>query len=134
MTEGAARNQRKYLMKYWNLFNLTDLTQYAAQVGLISSEERFAPRLEVELPGKAIFTSFGHQVESPVTAKDLNAHGTYVVSGTTPEVGDPVQVHLHQEEPMFSFAAEEKVIRVEQLSEDQCGIAIRFQSIPDLDH
>jgi hypothetical protein len=35
---------------------------------------------------------------------------------------------------MFSFAAEGQVIRVEQLSEDQCGIASRFQSIPDLDH
>jgi DNA-binding CsgD family transcriptional regulator len=134
VTEGTVRNHRKYLMKYLNLFNLTDLIKYAAQVGLISSEERFAPRLEVELPGKAIFTSFGQQVESPVTARDLNAHGTYVVSSTTPEVGDPVQVHLHQEEPMFSFAAEGQVIRVEQLSEDQCGIAIRFQSIPDLDH
>ena len=134
VTEGAARNHRKYLMKNLNLYNLTDLSRYAAQAGLVSSEERSTTRLEVELTGKAIFTSFGRQIESRVTARDLNAHGIYLLSGATPEMGDPVQVSLAQEEPKLSFEAEGEVIRVDQLPEDQQGIAIRFQSIPDLDH
>ena len=110
------------------------MSRYSTQAGLVSSEERSTTRLEVELTGKAIFTSFGRQIESRVTARDLNAHGIYLLSGATPEVDDPVQVSLAQEEPKLSFEAEGEVIRVDQLPEDQQGIAIRFQSIPDLDH
>ena len=59
MTEEAARNHRKYLMKHLNLYNLTDLSQYADQAGLISLEERFTKRLDVGLTGKAILQAAG---------------------------------------------------------------------------
>jgi hypothetical protein len=134
VTEAAASNHRKYLMKHFNLYNLTDLTQFAAEAGLITSEDRFTKRLEVELTGKAIFSSFGRTVESHVVAKDLSAHGAYLLSGASPEVGDSVQVHLEQESPRILFEAEGKVTRVDQISKDKQGIAVQFQAIPDLEH
>lgn len=133
-TEEAVRNHRKYLMKHLNLYNLTDLSQYAAQAGLVSSEERFTKRLDVGLTGKAIFTSRGRPLESRVKAKDLSAHGAYLLSNASPQVGDPVQIHLHQENPKILFEAEGKVTRVDQLSQDECGIAVQFQTIPGLEH
>lgn len=134
MTEETARNHRKHLMKHLNLYNLPDLSQYAAQAGLISLEERFTKRLDVGLTGKAIFTSRGRPLESRVKAKDLSAHGAYLLSDASPQVGDSVQVHLHQENPKILFEAEGKVTRVDQLSEDECGIAVQFQAIPGLEH
>ena len=132
--EEAARNHRKSLMKRLNVYNLRDLTQYAAQAGLVSAEDRFAKRLDVGLAGKAVFTTFGRPVESRVSARDLSAHGAYLVCGSSPEVGDPVEVSLHQEEPKIVCEAEGVVTRVDERSEDERGIAIEFQAIPDLQH
>jgi hypothetical protein len=64
VTEKIVRNHRKNIMKQLNLYNLTDLTQYAAQPGLVSSEVRFSKRLDVGLSGNATFTTFGRPVES----------------------------------------------------------------------
>ena len=132
VAEQDARNHRKNIMKQLNLHSLPDLTKYAAQAGLVSSEERFSKRLDVGLTGKAIFSSLGRPVESRVTAKDLSAHGAYLVSSSSPAVGDPVQVHLHRQEPKISFYAEGTVTRVDRLSEGEHGIAVQFQTIPDL--
>jgi hypothetical protein len=69
-----------------------------------------------------------------VVATDLSAHGAYLVSGVSPEVDDLVQFHWQQEKPKISFEAEGEVTRVDQLSEDKHGIAIEFQTIPDLEN
>ncbi|MEE8349171.1 MAG: LuxR C-terminal-related transcriptional regulator [Acidobacteriota bacterium] len=134
LTEERARNHRKHIMKHLNLYNLTDLTQYAADKGLVSSEGRSSKRLDVELNGTALFTIFGRPVESQIRVRDLSAHGVYVLSGAAPEVGDTVEISLHQETPKLVFEAEGAVTRVDQLAEDERGIAIHFQNIPDLDH
>jgi hypothetical protein len=91
-------------------------------------------RIDVELSGKATFTSFGRPVESQVVATDLSAHGACLVSGVSPEVGDLVQFHLQQEKPKISFEAEGEVTRLDQLSGDKHGIAIEFQTISDLEN
>jgi hypothetical protein len=57
-----------------------------------------------------------------------------LVTGASPEVGDPVEVRLHQKDPKISYEAEGTVSRVDDLSEDERGIAVQFQAIPDLDH
>ncbi|MEE8349557.1 MAG: LuxR C-terminal-related transcriptional regulator [Acidobacteriota bacterium] len=134
LTEDRTRNHRKHIMKHLNLYNLTDLTNYAAKRGLVSSEERVAKRLGVELSGTATFTTFGRSVESRIKVKNLSADGVYVLSGATPEMDDVVKIRIHQETPRLLFEAEGKVTRVDQLDEDERGIAIQFQNIPDLDH
>ncbi len=101
---------------------------------MVEGEVQFTKRLDMELTGTAVFTTFGRPFESRASAKDLSAHGAYLLCGSAPEVGDPVEISLHQEEPKIAFEAEGVVTRVDELSEDERGIAIEFQAIPDLQH
>jgi hypothetical protein len=92
---------------------------------------RIAERFTLPLKGKATFTVAGAQDQREITVKNISAYGAYFSANLRPEVSDSVTLHLPVEASDGPFEATATVVRVEEVSENIFGIAVKFEKIPD---
>ena len=94
-------------------------------------DRRVADRFSLPLKGTAMFTIGGVQDERDITTKTISAYGAYFESALRPDVSATVLIRLPIEQSEGRFEAKATVVRVEQLSKNTFGIAIKFQEILD---
>ncbi len=94
-------------------------------------DRRVAERLAIPLKGTAIFTVGGAQDQREITVKNITAYGALFSANLRPDVSDRVTLLLPIEVSRGSFKATAIVVRVEQLSENTFGIAVKFEKKPD---
>ncbi len=92
---------------------------------------RIAERFTLPLKGKATFTVAGAQDQREITVKNISAYGAYFSANLRPDVSDSVTLHLPVEASDGPFEATATVVRVEEVSENIFGIAVKFEKIPD---
>ena len=78
-----------------------------------------------------MFTLGSKQNEKEITTRDISAYGAYFESALRPTISAIVVIRLPIEQSEGQFEARATVVRVEQLSENNFGIAIKFQEILD---
>ena len=93
-------------------------------------KRRIAERFTLPLKGKATFTVAGAQDQREITVKNISAYGAYFLANLRPEVSDSVTLHLPVEASDGPFEATATVVRVEEVSENIFGIAVKFEKIP----
>ena len=94
-------------------------------------DRRIAERLTLPLKGTAIFTVEGAQDQREITVKNISAYGAYFSANLSPDVSDQVTLQLPVEASDGPFEATATVVRVEEVSENTFGIAVKFEKIPD---
>ena len=92
---------------------------------------RIAERFTLPLKGKATFTVAGAQDQREITVKNISAYGAYFLANLRPEVSDSITLHLPVEASDGPFEATATVVRVEEVSENTFGIAVKFEKLPD---
>ncbi len=92
---------------------------------------RIAERFTLPLKGKATFTLAGRQDQREIKVKNISAFGIYFFVDLRPDVSDQVTLHLPLEASDGPFEATATVVRVEEVSENTFGIAVKFEKIPD---
>jgi len=93
-------------------------------------ERRIAKRFTIPLKGKATFTVAGTQDQREIEVKNISPFGIYFFVGLCPDVSDKVTLHLPVKAPGGPFEATATVVRVEEVSENIFGIAVKFEKIP----
>ena len=77
----------------------------------------------------------GQEVQKKVTSRDISAYGGYFLTDTGP-LGDRVELRLETPfetiELRTTLEMVGTVIRVDQLSQETCGFATKFEEMPSL--
>ena len=106
---------------------------YTVPEGLTLLEKRSSKRFDLELTGTAVFKEGGQAAGRKIVARNVSGYGAYLLTDTCPQIGDLVELHLHgppgHEQEKVSFGAVGKILRVNRLSGDTCGIAVKFEAI-----
>jgi len=109
------------------------IDQYTVPEGLTLLERRLSKPFDLELTGTAVFKEGGQAVERKIVSRDVSGYGAYLLTDTCPQIGDLVELHLHgppgHEQEKVSFGAVGKILRVNRLSGDTCGVAVKFEAI-----
>ncbi len=110
-----------------------EIDQYTVSEGLTLLEKRFSKRFDLELTGTAVFKAGGQAVERKIVSRNVSGYGAYLLTDTCPQIGDLVEIHLHGppklKQEKVSFRAVGKILRVNRLSGDTCGVAVKFETI-----
>jgi hypothetical protein len=109
------------------------IDQYAVPEGLTLLEKRSPKRFDLELRGTAVFKEEGQAVERRIVSRNVSGYGAYLVTDACPQIGDVVDIHLdgplgHKQEEI-SLGAVGKILRVNRLSGNTCGVAVKFEAI-----
>jgi hypothetical protein len=105
--------------------------QFSEELSLL--EKRSSKRFDLALRGTIVFKKEGQAAERRVVSRNISGYGAYLVTEACPQSGDVVEIHLHgpighkQEE--ISLGAVGKILRVDRLSEDTCGVVVQFEEI-----
>ena len=94
-------------------------------------DRRVAERFTIPFKGTVIFTVGDAQDQREITVKNISAYGAYFSANLRPDVSDSVTLHLPVEASDGPFEATATVVRVEEVSENIFGIAVKFEKIPD---
>ncbi len=99
-------------------------------------EKRVLRRFDVGLRGTAILDDGGRSVAGRVLSGNVSGSGAYVQTTISPRVGDCLIVDLHgptkSRQLQISVRAVGRILRVEQLSEEAFGLAVKFEEITEL--
>jgi hypothetical protein len=93
--------------------------------------QRNAERLPLEIKGTAVLNTGGQAHQREITTKDISAYGVYFLTDLRLNSSDTVVVHLPMEEDEDPFEATGTVVRVEEISENSFGIAVKFETTPN---
>lgn len=98
---------------------------------LDKKEKRAAIRLYLPLEGKSTQEIRGREFEQIVVIKDISACGAYSLTNTHPFIGEKATLRLRGSfnQAKISFEVVGTVVRVDQLSENICGFAVRFEKV-----
>ncbi len=93
--------------------------------------QRAAERLALPLKGTAVFNIGGQVHQREITTRDISAYGVYFLTDFRPNSSDSVVIRLPIEEDEGPFEATGTVVRVEQISKNNFGIAVKFNTLPN---
>jgi len=93
--------------------------------------QRAAERLALRLKGTAILNTGGQSYQREITTRDISAYGVYFLTDLRPSSSDSVVIRLPIEEDEGPFEATGTVVRVEQISKNNFGIAVHFDTAPN---
>jgi len=94
---------------------------------------RAAERVALPLKGTAFIEIEGEQHEREIITKDLSVNGVYFLTDLSPRPSDRVSIRLPLVEGEASFEAAGTVVRVEIVSENSFGVAVKFDESPNDD-
>ncbi|HEV8130607.1 MAG TPA: PAS domain-containing protein [Acidobacteriota bacterium] len=98
------------------------------------TEKRAAPRIDAQFPGRVISGAEGELHEQSALVRNINAYGAYLLANTFLSVGDRVGLCLQRapglEPEGTAFEVSGTVLRVDPLSADTCGLAVKFKELP----
>ena len=94
-------------------------------------DRRVAERFTIPFKGTVIFTVGDAQEQREITVKNISAYGAYFSANLSPDVSDQVTLQLPIEASDGPFEATATVVRVEEVSENTFGIAVKFEKLPD---
>ena len=92
--------------------------------------QRAAERLALSLKGTAVINIGGQSHQRDITTRDISAYGVYFLTDLLPRSSDKVAVRLPIEGDEGPFEATGTVVRVEHISKNTFGIAVRFDTVP----
>lgn len=97
-------------------------------------EKRAAPRIDAQFPGRVTSGAEGELRERTVLIRNINAYGAYLLANTFLSVGDRVGLYLQRvpalEPEGTAFEVSGTILRVDQLSAETCGLAVKFEELP----
>jgi hypothetical protein len=93
--------------------------------------QRVAERIPLQLKGTAVFHTGGQSQTRDITTRDISAYGVYFFTDFRPNSSDSVVVNLSIEEDEGPFEATGSVVRVDQIAENNFGIAVKFNTAPN---
>ncbi|MDA2933431.1 PilZ domain-containing protein, partial [Acidobacteria bacterium AH-259-D05] len=97
-------------------------------------ERRALNRPDAPFKGMVTFKIQGQEVQREIQTKDINVDGGYFIADTCPTIGDPVTLFLEwppaAEQPGLTLDVAGTVLRMDQLSEKECGFAVKFDERP----
>lgn len=92
--------------------------------------QRAAERLALSLKGTTVINIGGQSHQREITTRDISAYGVYFLTDLRPSSSDSVVIRLPIEEDEGPFEATGTVVRVEHISKNKFGIAVRFDTVP----
>ena len=103
----------------------------------MNKEQREDTRIEVQMTGEAIVNIQGKESRMEVSAQNISAWGAFCVTGSRPNSGDEVELHLgwapEDKQAQIVFKASGTILRVEVLPGEGYGFAVEFADIPVLE-
>ncbi len=109
------------------------IDQYTVPEGLTLLEKRSSKRFDLELTGTAVLKEGGQAVGRKIVSRNVSGYGAYLLTDACPKIGDLVEIHLHgppgHKQEKISLGAVGKILRVNRLSGDTCGVAVKFEAI-----
>ena len=109
------------------------IDQYTVPEGLTLLEKRSSKRFDLELTGTAVFKEGGQVVERKIVSRNVSGYGAYLLTDACPQIGDLVEIQLHGPpgniQAKISIGAVRKILRVNRLSGDSCGVVVKFEAI-----
>ncbi|MGI8782628.1 MAG: hypothetical protein ACR2L2_03120 [Acidobacteriota bacterium] len=98
-------------------------------------DKRGSWRLDLAIEGTArLIGTDGLELDRKIITKNVSGGGTYALSDSSCEIGDQFVLWLPVGGDGDSQTAIGTVLRVEQVSEDTYGFAVRFESPFSLGH
>ena len=97
------------------------------------NERRAIERVALSLKGIAVLDIGGQRYEREVTTKDLSVEGAYFWTDLCPSPSDRVSLRLTLVEREALFEASGKVVRVDPISENSFGVAVKFDRAQNID-
>ena len=85
----------------------------------------------MQIKGTAVLNTGGQSYQRKITTKDISAYGVYFFTDLRLSSSDSVVVRLPIEEDESPFEATGTVVRVDQVSENNFGIAVKFDTTPE---
>lgn len=92
-------------------------------------ERRIAERFTLPVIGKATFTVAGAQDQREIKVRNISAFGIYFLVDLRPDVSEKVTLHLPVNLSGSPFEPTATVVRVEEGSDNTCGVAAMFEEI-----